>query len=131
MSQAPVIVSTPLAPSAIGPYSQATRMGGMVYCSGQIPLDPVTGQLVNGTVEEQTTQVLQNLKAVLEAAGSGLGQVLKTTVYLSDMNDFPKMNAVYAQFFGDWRPARATVQVARLPRDVKVEIDAIACVQAG
>ena len=125
MSQPPALITTPAAPAAIGPYSQATRFGDLVFCSGQIPLDPVTGQLDTGTIEAQTTRVLENLKAVLEAAGSSLDRVVKTTVYLTDMSEFPYMNAVYARFFGEWRPARATVQVAHLPRDVKVEIDAI------
>jgi 2-iminobutanoate/2-iminopropanoate deaminase len=121
-------VQTPDAPAAIGPYSQAVVAGGLCYCSGQIPTDPTTGQVVEGEIEEQTTQVLHNLRAVLLAAGSDLHKVVKTTVYLQSMHDFSKMNAVYAAAFGDARPARATVQVARLPRDVLVEIDAIALV---
>ena len=116
-------VSTPDAPAAIGPYSQAVLHGGLVYCSGQIALDPATGAVVEGGVPEQTRQVLRNLGAVLAAAGSGPERVLKTTVYLRDMADFSAMNTVYAEFFGSARPARATVAVAGLPRDVRVEIE--------
>lgn len=119
-------VETSGAPEAIGPYSQAIIVNGMVYCSGQIPFDPETMKQVEGGVEAQTEQVLRNLSAVLEAAGSSLGQVVKTTVFLKDMDDFAAMNAVYARFFGDHRPARAAVQAARLPRDVDVEIECIA-----
>jgi 2-iminobutanoate/2-iminopropanoate deaminase len=119
-------VGTDSAPKAIGPYSQAVVHGGLAYLSGQIPLDPATGQIVAGGVAEQTRQVLQNLEAVLAACGSSLDRVLKTTVYLSDMEDFPAMNEVYARFFVDRPPARATIQAARLPRDARVEIDAIA-----
>lgn len=122
-------VQTDKAPKAIGPYSQGIIANGFVFCSGQIPLDPVTGDLNNGTVEEQTRQVLKNLAAVLAAAGSSLDDVVKTTVFLQDMNDFGKMNAVYAEFFKTPNPARAAIQVARLPRDVKVEIEAIALVK--
>ena len=118
-------VQTSAAPAAIGPYSQATVSGTLVYTSGQIPLRP-DGSLLEGDVAAQARQVLDNLKAVLEAAGSGLGQVLKTTVFLKDMDDFAAMNAVYAEYFGDPFPARSTVQVARLPRDVRVEIEAVA-----
>lgn len=124
------IVQTATAPQAIGPYSQATVSQGLVFASGQIPLHPVTGVLVNGTIEEQTRRVLLNLKAVLEAAGSSLDLVVKTTVFLKNMEDFPGVNAVYAEFFGSSLPARATVEVSRLPRDVSVEIDAIAALQA-
>jgi 2-iminobutanoate/2-iminopropanoate deaminase len=119
-------VKTDKAPQAIGPYSQGIIANGFVFCSGQIPLDPATGQLNTGTIEEQTRQVLKNVSAVLEAAGSSLDEAVKTTVFLQDMNDFGKMNAVYAEFFKVPNPARAAVQVARLPRDVKVEIEAIA-----
>lgn len=119
-------VETSAAPQAIGPYSQAVVAGGMVYCSGQIPFDPRTMEQVDGGVEEQTDQVLKNLAAVLEAAGSSLAQVVKTTVFLKDMDDFAAMNAVYARHFGDHRPARAAVQAARLPRDVHVEIECVA-----
>ena len=124
-------VSTPLAPAAIGPYSQAIRSGNLLFLSGQIPLDPETGQVVEGDAAVQTARVLQNLSAILEAAGSSLGQVLKSTVYLRDLADFDMMNEVYARFFGDCPPARATVGVARLPRNVSVEIDLIAEVEGG
>jgi 2-iminobutanoate/2-iminopropanoate deaminase len=120
------IVTTDQAPKAIGPYSQAVIFSGLAYLSGQIPLDPATGQLVEGGIQAQTERVLENVKAVLEASGSGLDRVLKTTVFLADMNDFPAMNEVYGRYFPDHAPARSTVQAARLPRDVKVEIDAIA-----
>ena len=122
------IVSTENAPGAIGPYSQAIKAGGMVYCSGQIPIDPATGNFVSDVVSEQTEQVLKNLSEVLKAAGTSLDNVVKTTVFLADMNDFAEMNEVYSQFFDDNKPARATVQAARLPRDAKVEIDCIAVV---
>jgi 2-iminobutanoate/2-iminopropanoate deaminase len=121
----PEPVSTPQAPAAIGPYSQAMRVGAFVFASGQIPLDPKTGALVSGTVADETRQVLANLAAVLEAAGSSLDRVVKTTVYLTDLDDFAAMNDAYAAAFGACRPARATVQVARLPRGARVEIDAI------
>jgi 2-iminobutanoate/2-iminopropanoate deaminase len=122
-------ISTPLAPAAIGPYSQAIRSGNLVFLSGQIPLDPQTGNMVEGDAAVQTARVLQNLSAILEAAGSSLGQVVKTTVYLRDLADFAMMNEVYARFFDDVPPARATVEVARLPRNVSVEIDLIAEVE--
>jgi 2-iminobutanoate/2-iminopropanoate deaminase len=121
-------IATPGAPAAIGPYSQAIVSGGFVFVSGQIPLDPVTGQLTAGGVAEQTARVLENLRAVLEAAGASLDSVVKTTVYLKDMADFAAMNEVYARYFADPAPARATVEAARLPRDVRVEIDCIAAV---
>ncbi len=120
------IISTPAAPQAIGPYSQAVEHHGIVYLSGQIPLDPATGAMVHGGIIEQTERVLENLKAVLEAAGSNLCRVMKTTVYLADMNEFTAMNEVYARYFPSNPPARATVQAARLPRDARVEIDCIA-----
>ena len=120
------IVRTEGAPGAIGPYSQAVVAGGFVYCSGQIPIDPATGQFVEGGVAEQTAQVLINLSKVLEAAGTSLGRVVKTTVFLADMNDFAAMNEVYAGFFTEDPPARSTVQAARLPRDARVEIDVVA-----
>lgn len=120
------VVETHGAPEAIGPYSQAIKAGDLLFTSGQIPIDPGTGQLISGGVKEQTARVLENLKAVLEAAGSSLANVIKTTVYLSDMNDFSQMNMVYAQFFDRTKPARSTVEVSRLPKDVKVEIDAVA-----
>ena len=121
-------VDTKNAPAAIGPYSQAQIAGGLVFTAGQIPLDPATGELVAGDIAEQTERVLQNVAAVLEAAGASLGSVVKTTVFLRDMNDFTKMNEVYGRHFGDHKPARSTVQAARLPKDVAVEIDAIAAV---
>ena len=124
-------VRTSDAPGAIGPYSQAAVAGGLVYMAGQIALDPRTGEIVEGGVEAQTTRVLENLAAILRAAESDLSQVVKTTVYLVDMNDFPAMNEVYAQAFGEHRPARATVAVSALPKGVRVEIDAIALTTAG
>jgi 2-iminobutanoate/2-iminopropanoate deaminase len=120
------VISTPNAPAAIGPYSQAVRAGNLVFVSGQIPLDPATGQLVGGDIGVQTEQVLENLAAILEAAGSSLAQVVKATVYLRDLGEFGRMNEVYAKFFGENPPARATVQVTRLPREAAVEIDVVA-----
>jgi len=120
------IVTTQAAPQAIGPYSQAVVVDGTVYTAGQIALDPQTGEVVGKTAAEQTERVLKNLAAVLEAAGSGLAMVVKTTVYLADMADFPAMNEVYAKHFGSHKPARSTVQAAGLPKGVRVEIDAIA-----
>ncbi|HTS48689.1 MAG TPA: RidA family protein [Bryobacteraceae bacterium] len=120
--------STEAAPKAIGPYSQVVVHGGIAYLSGQIPLDPGTNQIVDGDISAQTERVLQNLKGVLEACGASLGSVLKTTVFLRDMADFPKMNEVYGRYFSSQPPARSTVQAARLPRDVSVEIDCIAAV---
>ena len=122
-------VHTDKAPKAIGPYSQGIIANGFVFCSGQIPIDPATGELNTGSIEDQTRQVLKNLGAVLEAAGTSFDDVVKCTVFLQDMNDFAKMNAVYAEFFKAPSPARAAVQVARLARDVKVEIEAIALVK--
>lgn len=122
----PEVVATTNAPQAIGPYSQAVKHNGLVFVSGQIPLDPATMTLVSGTTAEQTDRVLKNLQAILEVAGSSFNQVLKTTVFLRDMNDFDEMNKVYAQYFCDHKPARATVQVARLPKDVAVEIEVVA-----
>ena len=119
-------VTTENAPGAIGPYSQAVKAGGMVFCSGQIPIDPKTGEFVSQVVSEQTEQVLKNLSEVLNAAGTSLDNVVKTTVFLADMNDFVEMNEVYGRYFSDNKPARATVQAARLPRDAKVEIECIA-----
>ena len=119
-------IQTDHAPQAIGPYSQAIKANGFIFASGQIPLDPATMRIVEGGIEEQTGRVLDNLKAVLEAAGSSLDRVVKTTVYLADMGEFAAMNEIYAKYFGATKPARATVQVARLPRDVKVEIDVVA-----
>jgi reactive intermediate/imine deaminase len=122
------IVATDGAPKAIGPYCQAITHAGLVYCSGQIPLDPATMQVVAGGIEVQTERVLKNLTAVLQAAGSDPSKVLKTIVFLSNLEDFPKMNAVYERAFGGHTPARSTVQVARLPLDVLVEIECIAIV---
>ena len=120
------VVSTPDAPKAIGPYSQAIDDGTMIYTAGQVALDPATMELVAGGVAEQSERVLTNLRAVLAAAGSGLGQVVKTTVYLVDMADFGAMNEVYAKHFGEHRPARSTVAVAGLPKGARVEIDVVA-----
>ena len=119
-------VETASAPAAIGPYSQGMTVGDLVFTAGQIPLDPATMEIVGTSIEEQTERVMQSLQAILEAAGASLASVVKTTVYLADMGEFVPMNEVYAKWFGDHKPARATVQVARLPKDVKVEIDAIA-----
>jgi len=121
-------VSTDNAPGAIGPYSQAVKTGNLVFCSGQIPINPATGNFVSDDVAEQTEQVLRNLSAVLKAAGTDLNKVVKTTVFLADMNDFAAMNEIYAKFFDANKPARATVQAARLPRDAKVEIECIAVI---
>jgi len=119
-------IQTDNAPKAIGPYSQAIKANGVVYASGQIPLDPNTMQIVEGGIREQTERVMNNLSAVLEAAGSSLDRVVKTTVFLADLGDFTEMNEVYGRFFGEIPPARSTVQVSRLPRDVRIEIDVIA-----
>ena len=124
------IIATDNAPRAIGPYSQAVRAGNFVFASGQIPIDPATGEFVPGGIAEQTEQVLKNLTALFAAAGVGLDQIVKTTVFLADMNDFTAMNEVYGKFFSEAPPARATVQAARLPRDAKVEIEAIAVIAA-
>lgn len=122
------VILTPNAAQPIGPYNQAVVSGGLVYTSGQIPVDPATGQMVTGDIRAQTEVVLKNLEAILEAAGSGMNRVLKTTVFLQDMNDFAAMNEVYAKAFADKAaaPARSTIQVARLPKDAKVEIEAVA-----
>ena len=122
-------VETTSAPRAIGPYSQAVVAGGFVFASGQIPIDPQTGEFVAGGIAEQTEQVMRNLAAVLEAAGSSFAAVVQTSVYLADMGDFAAMNEVYGRFFETAPPARATVQAARLPRDARVEIDVIALVK--
>jgi 2-iminobutanoate/2-iminopropanoate deaminase len=120
-------VETTQAPKAIGPYSQAIKAGGFVFCSGQIPLDPITNELISSSITEETTRVLENLKAVLQAAGSDLSKVVKTTIFLTDMNDFAAVNGVYGRYFtGATLPARATVQVAGLPRGTRIEIDAVA-----
>ena len=130
MSNVKKVVKTDAAPGALGPYSQAIVAGGVVYCAGQIPLDPATGNIVSGGIAEQTAQVLKNLRAVLKAAGSDLDRAVKTTVFLKDMNDFGAMNEVYGkpEYFGAAAPARSTVEVARLPRDVRVEIEVVALV---
>ncbi len=120
------IISTDRGPKAIGPYSQAVKANGLIFISGQIALDPRTNQLVEGDIRAQTERVLENLKGIVEAAGSSLDRVVKTTVFLKDMGEFAAMNEVYARFFLKDPPARATVEVARLPRDVRVEIDLIA-----
>jgi 2-iminobutanoate/2-iminopropanoate deaminase len=120
------IISTEAAPRAIGPYSQAVKANGFIFLSGQIPLDPASGQLVTGSTGEQTRQVLVNLSNVLKSAGCDMSNVVKTTVFLKDMKDFDQMNAVYGEFFAASKPARATVQVAALPKNVDVEIEAIA-----
>ncbi|MBL8238549.1 MAG: RidA family protein [Bryobacterales bacterium] len=120
------IVATAGAPKAIGPYSQAVIHGDIIYCSGQIPLDPATGQVVEGDIANQAVRVLENLKAVLEEAGSSLDRVLKTTIFLRDIGDFAHVNEVYGRYFHVNPPARSTVEAARLPRDVRIEIDCIA-----
>jgi len=117
------------APAAIGPYSQAIRSGGFLFCSGQIPLDPKTGKMIEGGIEPQTERVLENLSAVLAAGGSSSGKVVKTTVYLTDLGDFPAMNRVYGKYFPVDPPARATVQVVKLPAGALVEIDAVASIE--
>ena len=119
-------IATEKAPAALGPYSQAIRSNGMIYCSGQIPVNPATGTVEAKTIEEQTAQSITNLRNVLEKAGSSLAKVVKTTVFIKDMNDFAALNKVYAELFGDTRPARSCVEVARLPKDVLVEIECIA-----
>ncbi len=120
------VVNTAQAPKAIGPYSQGIRVGDFIFCAGQAGLDPATGRLVEGGIEAETRRVLKNLSAVLDEAGTSLKNVVKTTVFLTDMNEFKTMNAVYAEFFPSNPPARSTVQVARLPADARVEIEAIA-----
>jgi 2-iminobutanoate/2-iminopropanoate deaminase len=121
-----IAISSPDAPKAIGPYSQAVRAGQLLFLSGQVPLDPVTGQMVTGDIAAETRRVFENLAAVLKAGGRSFDDVVRTTVYLADMNDFAAMNEVYGQYFSEPFPARATVQVARLPKDARVEIDVIA-----
>ena len=120
------VIHTDKAPAAIGPYSQAIQIGQLLFTSGQVPIDPETGAIVEGGIQEQARQSLNNIKAILNAAGTNMGAVVKTTVFLQDMNDFAAMNEVYAQFFQEPSPARSAVQVARLPKDVLVEIEAIA-----
>jgi 2-iminobutanoate/2-iminopropanoate deaminase len=121
-------VKTSNAPGAIGPYSQAIKVGEFVYTSGQVAIDPATGEFIGGGIAEQTERVLKNVAAVLEAAGSSLDQVVKTLVFLADMNDFSAMNEVYAKFFSEAPPARSTVQAARLPKDALIEIEAVALI---
>ena len=120
------VIHTDSAPAAIGPYSQAIQIGDLLFVSGQVPIDPDTGAVVEGDIQAQARQSLNNVKAILNAAGTNMGAVVKTTVFLADMNDFAAMNEVYAQFFQEPFPARSAVQVARLPKDAKVEIEAIA-----
>jgi 2-iminobutanoate/2-iminopropanoate deaminase len=120
------IVSTPSAPAAIGPYSQAVKANGLVFASGQIPLDPTTGQMIEGDIQAQTRRVMENLRAVLAAAGASFDRVVRSTIYLVDLGDFAKVNEVYGSYFPSEPPARATVQVAALPRGSRVEIDVIA-----
>ena len=120
------VIVTPNAPAAIGPYSQAVKAGGLLFTSGQIPLDPATMEIVAGGIEEQAERVMKNLVAVLHAAGADASKVVKTTCFLSDMNNFVAFNQVYARYFGDAAPARSCVEVARLPKDVLVEVEAIA-----
>ena len=122
------VIHTDRAPAALGPYSQAIKVGGLVFCSGQIPIDPAANAVTAVTIEDQTRQVIANLANVLAAAGSGLDKVVKTTVFIKDMNDFAALNGVYAELFGACKPARSCVEVARLPKDVKVEIEAVATV---
>jgi endoribonuclease L-PSP, putative len=122
-------INTPLAPAAIGPYSQAIRYGQLLFTSGQIPLDPATGEIVGSEIQAQTRRALQNVQALLESAGSGLSQVIKTTVFLAHMSDFQAMNEVYASFFKDVTPARSAIAVAELPRKALVEIECVALIQ--
>lgn len=122
------VIHSPNAPKALGPYSQAIRTGNLIFCAGQTPISPATGDLIAGEIEAQTRQTLNNLKAVLEAAGTGLDKVVKTTVFMTNLGDFSRMNAVYAEFFPAKPPARSTVQVAALPKGAQVEIECIAIV---
>jgi len=124
------IIATPLAPAAIGPYSQAVRTTGLVFVSGQIPIDPASGTLVSGDIQAETRQAMQNLKAILEASGSSLEQVLKVTLFIADMDQFGLINEAYAAFFPQAPPARACVEVSRLPKDVRVEVEAVALADA-
>lgn len=121
------IISTPKAPAAIGPYSQAIQCGPFLFISGQIPIDPESGETIKGDAAEQTERILKNLQAILEAAGMGLEDVVKTTLYLKSLSNFEKVNGIYKRYFPDNPPARSTIEVSRLPRDVEVEIEAIAC----
>ncbi len=120
------VIATPKAPSALGPYSQGIRSGDFIFCAGQVPLDPATGKIIEGGIQEQTRRVFQNLQAVLEAAGSSLSRVVKTTVFLVNLDDFKAMNEAYAEFFPAGAPARSTVQVVRLPAGALIEIEVIA-----
>lgn len=120
------IIETKSAPSPIGPYSQAIKANGFLFVSGQIPIDPANGTIAGGDIEAQTRQVMNNMAAILKAAGSGFDRVVKTTVFLANMEDFPRFNQVYGEFLGQSKPARATVEVARLPKDVLLQVDAIA-----
>ena len=122
------IISTDRAPKAIGPYSQAVVTNGFAFLSGQIPLDPATNQMIEGDITAQTERVFENMKGLLEACGSSLGQVVKTTVFIKDMGEFAKMNEVYARYFPENPPSRSTIEAARLPRDVRIEIECIALV---
>lgn len=119
-------IHTDMAPAAVGPYAQAIEANGLIFCSGQIPINPNTGKIEVAGIAEQTMQVLLNLRAVLEAAGSGLGKVVKTTVFLTELGDFPVVNKIYGEMFGEHKPARSTVQVVRLPKTAKIEIEAVA-----
>lgn len=119
-------VATPNAPQAIGPYSQAVRAGNLLFVSGQVPIDPATGQIIDGDIKAQTDRVMRNLAAILDAGGASMDQVVRCTVYLADMNDFTAMNDVYGSYFSQPAPARATIQAVRLPKDARVEIDVIA-----
>lgn len=123
------IVSTKKAPAAIGPYSQAVKADNLLFISGQMPLDPETMEIVSGTIQEQTKKAIENLKAILEEAGLTLNDVIKTTVFVKDMNEFGKINEIYGNYFTDHKPARACVEVARLPKDVGVEIEAVAAIK--
>jgi 2-iminobutanoate/2-iminopropanoate deaminase len=120
------IIETAQAPRPIGPYAQAIRANGFIFVSGQIPIDPATGSVSGGDIEAQTRQVMKNLAAILEAAGSGLGNIVKTTVFLANLDEFPRFNQIYGEYLGEAKPARATVQVARLPREVLLQVDAVA-----
>ena len=121
------VISTPKAPAAIGPYSQAIRVGNLVYTSGQIPINPATGSFVEGGIKEQTRQSLTNVKAILEEAGTSMANVVKTTVFLADMNDFAEVNSIYAEFFSEPYPARSAVAVKTLPKGALIEIEVVAC----
>ena len=122
------IISTDKAPLAIGPYSQAVRFDNLLFVSGQIPIEPKSGEILKGNIKEQTKQILENLNSVLTAGGSSLNNVLRTTIFLANLEDYAAVNEMYAQFFDESQPARSTVQVSRLPMDVQIEIDAIACI---